>query len=440
METEKVLHLGIPVSENYTLTTNGQEVHVYHTKAADFAVICFSGVADITVKTKQKFDNVTVRPLRGDYNVRTDADKNEIKLSLLSKHRVTVEPYGLENPLFILCAEYIEKPANATHVFERGTLSEVGQVCLKSGDCVYIEEGAVVVGCFFADGAKDITITGNGIIWGLPLLGDKTIKRPSPIMPIECENVKISGVTSAEAATWNVVPTACKNVTINGINIIASKISSDGIDVVGSENVNISHCFVCVNDDCIAIKAVGKYFDQRGTRNVKNVHSSDCVFWKLPCGNAVEIGYETSCDEISNIIFEDIDVVHSQFEGWQSGGVFSIHNGDRAHVRDITYRNFYVEDAHEKLVDFKIFSSKYSTDKQRGRISDVIIDNIYVLGDVLPPSILRGWEAEDRNSEPPFELVENVKISNLYLNGKKINGRMNAHFITELSRNVTFEE
>jgi hypothetical protein len=128
-----------------------------------------------------------------------------------------------------------------------------------------------------------------------------------------------------------------------------------------------------VNDDCIAVKAVG-YFDERGKKNVKNIHASDCVFWKLACGNAVEIGYETSCDEISGIIFEDIDVIHSQYEGWQSGGVFTIHNGDRAHVKNVIYRDIRVEDAHEKLIDFKIFSSKYSTDKERGKVSDILLE------------------------------------------------------------------
>lgn len=430
---ERVSHTNLPISENYTVSAGGHTVDVYHTKAADFAVICFSDVTDIIVKTKQKFDNVVVRPLRGDYNVRTDA--NEIRLQLSSKNRVSVEPYGLENPLFILCAEYIEKPANATHIFKRGTFSEIGLTRLKSGDCVYIEDGAIVVGCFAADCEKDITITGNGIIWGLPMLNHLTIKKPSPFLPVECENVKISGVTVVEAATWNIVPTACRDVSVTGVNIIASKMSSDGIDVVGSENVEIKHCFICVNDDCVALKAV-RYFDERGAKNVKNIRVSDCVFWKLSCGNAIEIGYETSCEEICDVVFENIDVIHCQYEGWQSGGVFTIHNGDRAYVHDVIYRDIYIEDAQEKLIDIKILSSKYSFDNQRGKVSDITFDGIHVMGDVLPPSILRGYEADDGT----FELITNVGVSNLFLNGEKISGRMRAHVITELSRNIVFKE
>ena len=424
----------IPVSENYTVTVNGCEIDVYHTKAADFAIVCFPGSVNITVKTKQNFDGVTVRPLREDYNVQTNKSTNEINLCLSSKHRVSVEPYGLENPLFILCSEYIEKPQNATHIFKRGTFTEIGLMKLKSNDCVYIEEGATVAGCFTSDNEENIEITGNGIIWGLPMLNHPTIKKPSAFLPIQCKNVKISGVSIIESSTWTVVPTACADVFIKGINIIASRMSSDGIDVVGSENVKIEHCFVCVNDDCVALKAV-RYFDERGARNVKNISVSDCVFWKLACGNAVEIGYETSCEEISDVVFENIDVIHCQYEGWQSGGVFTIHNGDRAHVHNITYRDIYIEDAQEKLIDIKILSSKYSYDKQRGKISDITLDGIYVKGDVLPPSIIRGYESEDGSPN----LISNVKVSNLYLNGEKVSGRMNVHAITELSQNITFE-
>jgi len=246
--------------------------------------------------------------------------------------------------------------------------------------------------------------------------------------------VDISGVTIADSPTWNVVPSGCRNVNITGINIIGIVMSSDGIDVVGSRDVKIGHCFICTNDDCLVVKAL-RHGDSRGARNVRNVRASDCVLWKLRCGNAIEIGYETSCEDISDIVFEDIDIIHSQYEGWQSGGVFTIHNGDRAHIHDVLYRDIYVEDAREKLIDIKILSSKYSSDMWRGKISDINFDGIHVLGGVLPPSIIRGYESE--LGEP--NLVSNISVHNLTLNGQRVVGRMDAHAIAELSTNVTFE-
>jgi len=429
----------MPLSENYTLTADGRAIDVYRTAVADFAVVCFTGYADICVTAKRDFESVIVRPLKSKIETRTGGGDGggTIRMRLSDKDRVSVEPYGLENPLFIFCSEYIEKPAGATRVFERGTVTDAGVIELVSGDCVYIEEGAIVVGAFYADRANNIEITGNGILWGLPLhdrlIGPKR-RKIRMILPIECEDVRISGITIADAPCWNVDPTACKRVSIRGINLIGVVMSSDGIDVVGCEDVDISHCFICVNDDCLAVKAV-RYDDPRGARDVRNVKATDCVLWKLKCGNAIEIGYETCCEEMTGILFEDIDVIHSQYEGWQSGGVFTIHNGDRGHVHGVAYRNIRVEDAHEKLIDFKILSSKYSSDKWRGKISDIGFDGIYVLGDVLPPSIIRGYESD--LGEP--NLISDVTVRNLYLNGKKIAGRMNAHAIAELSTGVVFE-
>ena len=427
----------IPKSDNYTVLVGGREVAVYNTETADFAVICFTSGADaaedVIVTAKKAFDNVIVRPLRNNYDLRISG--NEMRLRLSDTDRVSLEPYGLDTPLFILCNKYIQIPNNASYIFERGTYTEIGAIHLKSGDTVYIEEGAVVIGYIDADGADDIEITGNGIIWGLPLQGMEK-KRKRTIKLIECEKVKISGVTMADAPSWSVTPIACKNVKITGVNILSVHMSCDGIDIVGCEDVEIKGCFVFVNDDCLALKAV-RYDDVRGNRDVKNVYASDCVLWKQKCGNAIEIGYETSCTEICDVLFENIDIIHCEYEGWQSGAVFSIHNGDRGYVHNIVYKDIYIEDAREKLIDFKILSSVYSVDKWRGYISDIVLDGIYVTGSVLPPSILRGYQPDERNEEP--HIISNISVRNLLLNGEKITGLMNAHVIAEIAKDVIIE-
>jgi len=423
--------MNLPISKNYSLTVNGEPHEVYHTKVGDFAIACFTGDANFVVTAQNKFDNVVVRPLRSNHNANISG--NKISINLSHTDRVSIEPYGLDNPLFIFCSEYIEKPKHATHVFKRGTYTEIDIQELKSDDCVYIEEGAVVVGGFVANKANNIEITGNGVVWGLPM--QEKGKKYRTILPIECENVKISGISVIDAPSWNVVPTGCKNVTIYGVNIIGMLISTDGFNVVGCENVTVKHCFAYVNDDCVAIKAC-HYNGYQGARNVKNVTISDCVFWKQKCGNALEIGYETSAEEICDILFENIDIIHSEYEGWQSGSVFSIHNGDRATVHHITFKDIYIEDAQEKLIDIKILSSKYSSDYHRGHVNNITFDGIYVTGDILPPSIIRGYEPDLYGCEP--HIIDNIKVNNLFLNDKKVTGQMNAHAVVELASNVEF--
>jgi len=421
----------LPISKNYSLVAGGKAIDVFHTEKGDFAIVCFTGIMDMVVTAQNPFDDVTVRPLRQDY--KTSVNGNQISLTLSHEHRVSVEPYGLENPLFILCSEYIEKPKHATHVFERGTVTEIDIMTLTTNDCVYIEEGAVVIGGITADKANNIEITGNGIMWGLPMQAANKSYRA--ILPIECEGVKISGITIADSPSWNVVPTACKDVTIHGVNVLGVVISTDAFDIVGCEDVTLTHCFACVNDDCVAIKAC-HYNGSRGARSVRNVVVKDCVFWKLACGNALEIGFETSGNEICDILFENIDIIHSQREGWQSGAVFSIHNGDRAHVHKVRFQDIYIEDAGEKLIDIKILTSKYSADKHRGHVSNITFDGIYVRGDVLPPSIIRGYEPDSEGGE--VHLIKDITVSNLFLGDQKITGQLNAHAVVELGSNVKF--
>lgn len=420
----------MPMSERYVVRVDGQEVAVFHTAAGDYAVVCFEGQRQFAIDVREPFDAVTVRPLGGQYGVMTEGQT--IRLTLTDWARVSVEPFGLRHPLFLLCARPIPTPQGVTHHYHRGMVSHIGEVVLHSHDTVYIEEGAVVVGSFHAEGADHVTITGNGMLWESPLHGGSQ-RRQVPLLFVDCEDVRVSGITVVDSPTWNLVPVACRRVAIDGVNIIGIVMSSDGIDVVGCEDVTIAHCFLCVNDDCIAVKA-NDYDDPRGRRDVRRVHASDCVLWSQKCGNVLEIGYETSCEEICGVVFEDMDVIHAQFEGWQSGGVFTIHNGDRAHVHDIVYRNIRVEDAEEKLIDVKILSSKYSMDATRGRVSDLAFEDIRVSGSQLPPSILRGYESDA--GEP--NLIAGVRIRNLTWNGEKITSQLQAHLIAELCREISF--
>lgn len=421
----------LPMSDLYTVHANGTEVPVYHTPVGDYAVVCFTGSRAFRIDVREPFDTVVVRPLAGGHTPAVEG--TALTLTLTERDRVSVEPFGLKNPLFLLCAPKTEEPPQATHVYRRGTVHHIGRVELKSGDRVYLEEGAVVAGSFYAEGQRDITITGNGILWGGPMHGLPQAAGRL-LRFVDCEEVRVSGVTLVDAPTWHLVPIACRRVYIEGVNIIGVVISGDGIDIVGCEDVTIAHCFISVNDDCIALKA-NRYEDYRGCKDVRNVVARDCVLWSQKCGNVLEIGYETSCEEICDVTFEEMDVIHAQYEGWQSGGVFTIHNGDRAHVHGITYRRIRVEGAEEKLIDAKILTSKYSVDKWRGRISDLRFEDIDVLGAELPPSILRGYESDA--GEP--ELIAGVSIRNLRHNGVPITNLLQAHLIAELCRDVTFD-
>jgi len=143
------------------------------------------------------------------------------------------------------------------------------------------------------------------------------------------------------------------------------------LDICSSQNVTVDRCFFRTKDDCVAIKAPRKeYFPAAKSAekapssakldsnfDVDNVVVQRSVFWNAEWGNALEIGFELLTPHVKNIVWRDCDIIRVE-----TGAVFSIHNGDSAAVEDVRFENIRVEDARDKLVDFRVGLSIYSQD------------------------------------------------------------------------------
>ena len=377
---------------------------------------CESENVDISIN--EKYIVKSVRPL----HLNIDA-VNKFSVNVGSK--VIIE---FENRLPLFVFTYEKKsinPNDYTYYFENGEF-EFDEIRLKSNEKLYIGSNAVLHAHIVAQNAENIEICGSGV---LDLVGISVKKRRMAKF-INCKDVLIKDITMVGAIDWTLVPINCENVAIDRINIITWEVNGDGIDIVASKNVNVSNCFLHCADDCIAIKATD-YDSEYGCNNCENINVKSSIFWNTKPGNAMEIGFETRCESIKNVSFVDCDVLHCMFEGWQSGGVFTIHNGDRAVVSDILYKDIRIENAEQKLFDFKVYLSHYSKDKDRGFVKNITAENIRYYGEILPPSILRGCDNEHG--------IKNVKIKGLYHNDKKISNMLQAHFITESGSELIFE-
>lgn len=376
----------IKKSELYSVRIDGTERDVYHTEFFDFVyAVKEKEEINVEIEVSKPFEKVVIRPYSSKVNFKTENTK--ITFSMTGKERAIVElDDALESPLYILLGEYIPCPEKADYVFESGKAYNIGALELTSNQVVYIEEGAVVSGYFKSRMADNIKICGNGIVYGGNWHKWDENSGEQLIVPVLGENIEIRGITLLDGGSWHIVPVACKNVLIEDVNILGKVITGDGIDIVGCENVTIRNCFIRANDDCISVKAV-EFQDPSGCTDVKNILVENCLFWNAEFGNTLEIGYETRCDEISDIIFKNCDIVHCQYEGNQSGGVLTIHNADRAEVHDIYYENIRIEDAQEKFIDIKTLDSKYSKDRERGMIHDIYFKNIEIVDGVFPVSI-----------------------------------------------------
>jgi len=431
---------GFASDKYYQVKVNGTPVPVFDTPIASYAVFDFQGEATVVVNTMYDVRWVDIRPLRtGLIPVYTGDNSFSFKLNKPENLSLELNGRIRQQPLFIFAGKpelnHPSKTDKNVIWFEGGKLYKDVKLELQDNQTVYIEGGAVVQGYLFAKGKKNIKICGRGIL-------DGTLNKTDPscnnrfIDLRDCENVTIDDINLHNGTTWQIALFHCNKVNINRVKIVSESASDDGMDIVRCTNVTVDGVFAHTKDDCIAIKSHGDY---PATEPTDNILVRNCVFWNSIWGNAIEIGFELNSDEVKNIRFQNIDVIHVE-----DGATISVHNAGQAHVYGLTFENIRVEDSRQKLFDLAIFSSQYSPDgnrdpqynakyylsgawdgvqkiptgtetyhsKFRGTISEIIFKDIQVVGGLLPFSVFHGFSKEKN--------VSGIKIENLTYMGKKL--------------------
>lgn len=217
----------------------------------------------------------------------------------------------------------------------------------------------------YANGAKNIEITGGGKICGEGnFFGLKPIEKPLFTAPdyidiIEirqeyrkrirfahmskygsisnlnnCENVNIHNIIFENSASWTLHIQNCSNVTVKDFMINNNRhiANADGIDINSSSNLTAEHCFISTADDGICIKNA-VYTGSKG--EMQNIHFSDCEV--ISCTNAFKIGTETTYD-IHNVTVENCKFYMNDIYPQSVSGI-SLEAVDGSKVYDIKIKN-----------------------------------------------------------------------------------------------------
>jgi hypothetical protein len=431
---------GFDSDRYYTVKVNGQPVPVYDTPIASYAVFDFSGKVNVEVTTMFDVRWVDIRPMRTGLKAEYLTD-NSFRFSMDEPANLSLELNGRirQQPLFIFSGKpELERPLKTDKNviwFEGGTLYKNVALELQDNQTVYIEGGAVVQGYIFAQGKKNIHIRGRGILDGTyNNIPEGDYHRGIDIE--DCENSTIRDIILHNGTSWQIALFHCNQAEINGVRIVSESGSDDGMDIFRCTNVLVDGVFAHTKDDCIAIKSGGDYPASHPTDNIL---VRNCVFWNSIWGNAVEVGFELFSNEVKNIRFENIDIIHVE-----DGAAMSIHNAGPSHVHDVVFENIRVEDADQKLIDVAIFLSQYSPDGNRdpeymknnylhgawdgvqkipegkedfhrqfrGSISHIVFKNIKVVGGLMPFSVFHGFDDEKN--------ISGITIENLTYLGHRL--------------------
>jgi len=424
------------------------------------------------------FEKVAIRP-RSLGVTPEITDDGRIIFTLEKPAHFTVEPYGRNNALHIF-ADPVKKydvDKNADNVIYYGKGEhDVGFIRLESNQTLFIDEGAVVYARVLAEDAENIKILGRGILDNSrnkeKILYECNLEnndsaannavREHTIRLEYCSDIEIDGITIRDSLVYNIRPAGCKNLHINNVKIIGCwRYNSDGIDMHNCEDVLLENCFLRTYDDSICVKGFDFYYVEDVEkaeyeaihRNgkvydvFKNVVVRNCVIW-TDWGKSLEIGAETRATEMTNIVFEDCDIIHVCFDALDCANV------DYADIHDVIYQNINIEyddtiprHAIQKndsdvyvnadpnyypnaLAAVVSFHHEYSGGGlKRGKNRNFVFRSIHIFGRHIPKVRFLGYDEDHKTS--------NILIDNLYWNEELVTEITDKYFNTnEFTENI----
>lgn len=242
--------------------------------------------------------------------------------------------------------------------------------------------------------------------------GHPALRRPGFMVLVRgCRNVRIENIILHASMAWTLNLDCCQDVYVHNLVIDDNRhvANTDGIDVTGSSDVRIDHCFVSCADDGIVLKNP----DHTG-RPMSNVHVKDCTVCTVM--SSFKIGTETGHD-ISNVLVEDCHFCMPDIHPGSVSGI-SLESCDGTNLRNVTIRRITMEKINCPLYICLNMRNRYRdpyTDAAGanrywgGSIRDITIEDIHATT-AETPCIITGFETGKINGEVVRRPVENVTI------------------------------
>jgi polygalacturonase len=161
--------------------------------------------------------------------------------------------------------------------------------------------------------------------------------RPPLVQFLDCERVRLEGVTLANSPFWTVHPLYCSNITLSRLTICNphDAPNTDGIDIDSCSGVLIEHCTINVGDDGIALKAGSGPDGLRVGKPTDGVRVEHCTVGDGHGG--IVIGSETA-GGVSNVKVSDC-----VFKSTDRGVRIKTRRGRGGVIHDLDFRNIVME-------------------------------------------------------------------------------------------------
>jgi polygalacturonase len=289
---------------------------------------------------------------------------------------------------------------------------------VPSGKNIYIAGGAVVVGSFIIDRAKNVRIYGRGVV---NLYNFERFNMLRPFKITYSENITVDGITAIDSCHYTVYLGQSENVRLNNLKMFSCYGWCDGVDMMSCKNVEISNCFIRTSDDCIAV--YGHRWGFFG--DTENITVTGCTLWSdvaHPLCIGVHGHYEENGNTISGIVFKNIDILEHNETCDRYWGCMALNVGDKNTVRDVICENVRVERfTLGRLFDVRVWQNADHNPFPGNGIENLLFKNITCEDAGENPSIIDGCA--------PQRTVRNVTFENVVIAGK--------HVVNPTEHNIT---
>lgn len=446
-----VYSVKVNVSQNWT--PNG-----YQRKDCGVCLFELDGVATVTVKPKTTINySSVVRPLSAKITPIANLADNALTLTFKSAGEYVLEVNGNAQEAIHFFISHSDGGAEGysgydnIEIFEAGLhtsanderINSKNEIRLNSNTLVYLQDGAVVRGKFYANNAENIAIAGRGIIDGSTF--ERDANKGTVTVPLEfnyCKRVLFKDFSVLDPAGWCVNFYFTENSEIDNIKIITSRSNGDGISLQSCKNVEVNGCFVRTWDDSLVVKNYPRWDDRNVHGATENISFTNCTIW-TDLAQSMELGYETVGVPFDNVRFENITVLHAMHKA-----VMSIHNANNADIKGVTFKNITVEDGRNAadgagILDFRVlysstWSDQHTSPTALGSVDGVTVENINIISARKLSGTIGGC-LDTRSGFESEHFVENVTIKNVAVAGSRPTlGECNLFLINKYLRSFEF--
>lgn len=396
----------------------------------------FSGKVELEIaKNNGAFSTADVLPQRPGLKLTRSGSVVRLTLDKPERFSIQFDDDRLHNLHILAGATSTDKPEPGAIVYGPGfhrPKDGSNRFPVKSGDRIYLAPGAVLRGSFELNQVKDVKIVGRGMLYNpghaIDLDGSSNIEvRDLIVINDEREDAaRVMNIRNSE------------NVSVKDLSGFTAGKWADGYNISTSRHVDIDGGYLRTSDDALVVYAVTDcpICRERPIRPVGppgapqpadtfDIKARNLTVWN-DVAHSMFVGHFGDAEAprtVSDVTFENIDVVNFDEDDLQWDGVIAIYSGNATLVKNITFSDIRVHRIEEgRLFNIvagqtkrTIASAQANLKPGRG-IEGVTLRNISFDGIGMPgQSIINGLA--------PGTEIKDIKIDNLRIGGKRVTSK-----------------